>query len=116
MLIKPLFMTLGFAAAAFAGVAAAEGPLERAPEFVSVATRAQVQAELAAFKRAGVNPWSVLYNPLARIGSTASRKQTGLEFAPHRGEIHAWTGEDSGSVLLSQQRSGARANATISAE
>src|SRR5690606_21467267 len=52
-------------AATFAGSAFAETP-NAVPEaaFTASKSRAEVMAELQAYKQAGVNPWSTTYNPL----------------------------------------------------
>jgi hypothetical protein len=71
--------------------------------FQSTRTRAEVQADLAAFKRAGVNPWSQAYNPLKNFASNASRAQVTGDFLRSRDEVEALTAEDSGSFFLSQR-------------
>ena len=60
--------------AGFAGAALAETPnaVPQAP-FASTKTHAEVQADLAAYQRAGVNPWSASYNPLRTFRSTKTR-------------------------------------------
>jgi hypothetical protein len=70
--------------------------------FVSTKSRAEVQAELVAYKKAGVNPWSTQYNQLAHFQSTKTRDQVKTELAAARasGELDALYGEDSGSAYL----------------
>lgn len=88
-------------AAAFAGSAFAESPLAVHEEpFVSITTRALVQAELDEFKRAGVNPWSTSYNPLGQFRSAKTRSEVTAGYLAARDEVHALTGEDSGSDWL----------------
>lgn len=72
--------------------------------FVSSKSRAEVQAELVQYKKAGVNPWSTSYNQLAHFQSTKSRAQVGIELAAARasGELDALYREDSGSAYLTQ--------------
>lgn len=89
-------------AAAFAGQAFAETPTVDNTPFVSVKARADVQAELAAYKGAGVNPWSIQYNPLKSFKSTTTREQVVAAYLADRAEVAATTGEDSGSVYLAQ--------------
>ena len=60
-----------------------------------------VQAELAAYKSAGVNPWSISYNPLRDFRSTTTREAVTAEYLATREEAHALTSEDSGSEWLS---------------
>jgi Domain of unknown function (DUF4148) len=88
-------------AAGFAGAALAESPLA-VPEapFVSTATRAQVQAELAEFKRAGVDPWATSYDQLANFRSTKTREAVTAEYLASRDQVHAMNSEDSGSQSL----------------
>jgi hypothetical protein len=91
------------AVAALAGGAAhAEAPLPQQDVFVSATSRAQVQAELAAFRQSGVNPWSWTYNPLRSFRSTADREQVVSGYLASRSQVAAFTAEDSGSAWLSQ--------------
>jgi hypothetical protein len=100
------FIITTIIAASFAGSALAESPLASGTEtFVSTKSRAEVQAELAQFKKAGVNPWSTSYNPLAAFRSTKSRAEVTAGYLTERDEVHAFTAEDSGDTLL---RSAAR--------
>lgn len=88
--------------AGFAGSALAESPLA-VPEtpFVSTRTRADVQTELAAYQRAGVNPWSISYNPLRGFQSTSTREAVTADYVAARDQVHAMAGEDSGSQWMS---------------
>ncbi|WBY03311.1 DUF4148 domain-containing protein [Ramlibacter tataouinensis] len=70
--------------------------------FQSTATRAQVQAELAAYKKAGVNPWSTTYSPLRSFVSTKSRAEVVGEYIQARDRVAAMTREDSGSAYLAR--------------
>ena len=92
--------------AAFAGSALAETPTIVDDNFVSTQTRAQVQAELAAYKQAGVNPWSTKYNPLRGFHSATTRQAVVAEYLAARNEVRAFGGEDSGSAYLMQARAG----------
>jgi|SRR6185369_187094 len=94
---------------AIAAVAALAGTAARADDitidttpFQSVRTRAEVQADLSAYKKAGVNPWSTSYNPLARFKSVRTRADVQAEYIAERDEVAAMTGEDSGSAYLSR--------------
>ena len=91
---------------AFALVLAAAGnafaddiTLETTP-FTSVATRAQVQAELQQFRQAGVNPWAQAYNPLAQFRSSIVRSQATADYLASRDAVAAFGSEDSGSSYL----------------
>jgi len=88
-------------AATCAGAALAETPnaVPEAP-FVSTKTRAEVRAELAAYKSAGVNPWSISYDPLRDFRSTTSREAVAAEYLATREQMNAVTSEDSGSEWL----------------
>ena len=88
--------------AAFAS-AHAETPAASGQVAVSVAgqaTRAQVQAELASFKQARVNPWSTTYNQLKSFQSDRSRAEVTAEYVASRDAVAAMTREDSGSAYL----------------
>jgi hypothetical protein len=95
-------IALVVAAAAAAGNAFAESPTVLKDDFVSKASRAQVNAELVAYKQAGVNPWSTQYNPLRAFKSAKTRDQVVGEYIAAREQVHALTGEDSGSAWLAQ--------------
>jgi hypothetical protein len=93
------------AAAAVAGNAFADDiTIDPAP-FTSTKTRAQVQTELAQYKAAGINPWSTQYNPLKQFKSAKSRAEVVAEYVAARDEVAAFSGEDSGSAWLAQNRS-----------
>lgn len=98
-------LTLAFAAASGA---MAETPTVVTDNFVSTKSRAQVQAELQAYKQAGVNPWSTQYNPLRAFKSDTSRAQVTAAYVAARDEVAALNSEDSGSAYLA---SAPRANA-----
>lgn len=91
-------------AAGFAGSAFAEGPILQNDPFVAGKSRAEVQAELFAYQRAGVNPWAQDYNPLAHFASATSRQSVTAQYIASRDEVKALNGEDSGSVYLAQVR------------
>ncbi|MBC5766414.1 DUF4148 domain-containing protein [Ramlibacter albus] len=92
------------ATAAAAGQAFAETPTLETTPFVSVKTRADVQAELAQHKANGVNTYSIQYNPLKSFKSTAQREQVVAEYIASRDVVAATTGEDSGSAYFAQAR------------
>jgi hypothetical protein len=70
--------------------------------FVSSRTRAEVQAELGNFQKAGTSPWSIQYNPLKTFASSTTRSQAQAEYIASRDQVRALTGEDSGSAYLAQ--------------
>jgi PDZ domain-containing secreted protein len=88
--------------AAAATSAFAESPTIVKDDFVSTRTRAEVQAELFAYKKAGVNPWSISYNQLAGFKSATSRDQVVADYLSARDEVAAVNGEDSGSAYFAQ--------------
>ena len=90
--------------AAFAGNALADDPTVVNERFAASKTRAEVQAELAAYKATGVNPWANSYQPLKYFKSTASREAVVGEYLASRNEVRALTGEDSGSAYIAQAR------------
>jgi len=91
-----------------ASVFADELPAVPSDSFVSTKTRAEVQAELMAYKQAGVNPYATLYNQLAGFKSTASRQEVVAEYLAARNEVAALNSEDSGSAYLTQVAQRAR--------
>src|SRR5262252_2282470 len=72
--------------------------------FVSSRGRAEVEAQLARYKQAGVNPWATAYNPLKNFRSAKTRAQVEQEYVASRDEVRAMTGEDSGSSYLALHR------------
>jgi hypothetical protein len=92
------------AAASFGAMAQTQGqegsPLPQ--NFAASTNRAQVQSELAAYKQAGVNPWSTSFNQLKGFQSQRSRADVRAEFLASRNEVAALNGEDSGSAYLTQ--------------
>ena len=70
----------------------------------SAGTRAAVQAQLVDYKKAGVNPWSTSYNPLASFRSEKTRQQVTDEYLASRNAVAAMTAEDSGSAYLAGTR------------
>jgi hypothetical protein len=89
-------------AAATAGSAFAETPTVVKDDFVSTRTRAEVQAELLAFKQSGVNPWAMSYNQLAAFRSNLTRQQVVADYLAARDEVAAVNSEDSGSAYFAQ--------------
>jgi hypothetical protein len=89
------------AVAGFAGQVFAETPTPE-PSFTSTRTTAEVAAELAAYRQAGVNPWSTSYNPLRNFKSSTTSEAVRAEYIASRAETAALTGEDSGSMYLAR--------------
>lgn len=93
------------AAATFGGAAFAESPDpsgQFAQQVASTKSRAQVVAELQEYKRAGVNPWSMSYNPLRTFKSTTTRAAVVADYLDSRDRVAAFNGEDSGSAYLAR--------------
>ena len=92
---------LAASAAALCGQVLAETQ-EAGPEqsFVSARSRADVQSELAQYKQAGVNPWSISYNPLRAFKSNTTREAVAAEYIAVRDQVAAFTAEDSGATFL----------------
>lgn len=87
-------------AAAAASTGFAQDPAAPKDNFVSTMTTQAVQAELVAFKKSGVNPWSGLYDPLKSFASKYTRDEVTTGYIKVRASVIALTGEDSGSVWL----------------
>jgi hypothetical protein len=85
-------------AAVLAGQAVAETPTVLQDAFLSARSPEAVQAELIAFKKAGVNPWSGTYDPLKSFASTRSREAVTAEYIAARDEVAAMNAEDGGSA------------------
>ena len=90
--------------AAFAGSALADDPTIVNEQFAGSRTRAEVNAELAAYRAAGVNPWANSYQPLKYFRSATSREAVVADYLASRNEVRALTGEDSGSAYFAQAR------------
>jgi hypothetical protein len=98
-------------AAGFAGSAIAETPLVVDQTIAGNRTVAEVQAEFAAYRKAGVNPWSISYNPLRSFKSATTRDAVVADYLASRDQVREFTGEDSGSHYLAQR--GAQATDTL---
>jgi hypothetical protein len=96
---RALFAVAAFAALASVAARADDITVDNTP-FQSTRTRAEVQAELAQYKQAGVNPWSTSYNQLTGFHSTRTRAEVQAEYRAERDQVAAMNGEDSGSAYL----------------
>lgn len=96
--------TLFVAALSLAAFAAHADDADASGQFAAAvagkAARTEVQAQLASYKQAGVNPWSTSYNPLKSFQSTRSRAEATAEYLASRDSVAAMTREDSGSSFL----------------
>lgn len=99
---RNIFSALVIGAAAAAGSAFADDITIDPTPFVSTRSRAEVLADLKQYKRAGINPWSRSYNPLAGFKSQKSRGEVVGEYIAGRAIVSAFNGEDSGSAYLAQ--------------
>ncbi|WP_298925980.1 DUF4148 domain-containing protein [uncultured Ramlibacter sp.] len=88
------------AAASFGAQADEADASQYGVQFNGGKSRAEVQAELASYKKTGVNPWSISYNPLAKFQSATTRAQVTAAYIADRDQVAALTGEDSGSAFL----------------
>lgn len=92
------------AATALAGNAFADDITVDTTPFVSSKSRAQVQAEITQFQRAGTSPWSIQYNPLRSFKSDTTRAEVTAQYVDSRDQVAALNSEDSGSAYLAQHR------------
>jgi hypothetical protein len=99
---KALIALAAFAALAGTTAARADDITIDNTPFQSVRTRADVQAELAAYKKNGVNTYSISYNQLSKFKSDRTRDEVRAEYLADRDEVAALTSEDSGSAYLAQ--------------
>ena len=102
--------------AAAAGTSFADDITVDHTPFTSTATRAEVRAELAAFKQSGVNPWSNQYDQLAQFSSQRTRAAVTAEYINARDRVAAFNGEDSGSAYLAAANSKAVAATTVAGQ
>lgn len=96
-------------AVAHTGIARADDITIDPRPFVSSKSRSQVQAELHAYRKSGVNPWALSYNPLKDFRSSKTRAAVTAEYLRERNAVAAMNGEDSGSRYLTELRDTARA-------
>lgn len=108
-------MLLPLALFVAAGAANAETPFAGVQDnhFVSSKSRAEVQAELAAYKKAGVNPYATAYNPLRHFVSTANRADVTAAYIAARDEVAARNSEDGGLGYFAQQGQRGAVSATL---
>jgi hypothetical protein len=64
---------------------------------------AKVQYQIAAQSKAGVDPWSIDYNPIAHARLTRKRSEVRNEYIAAREQVAALASEDSGSAYLTRQ-------------
>lgn len=93
-------LAIAFTALAAAGPSFADDITIETDTFVSVASRAQVQQELAQFKASGVDPWAQDYNPLVAFRGTNRRADAAAQYIRSRDAVAAFGSEDSGSAFL----------------
>lgn len=87
-----------------AGAAQADDPTPEPPSFISTQSRAEVIADLQQFRRSGIDPWALEYNPIAAFHGIRSRAAVRDEYIAARAAVAALNGEDSGSMYLAQGR------------
>ena len=107
---------IALAAFAVAGTAFAQSSQEigQADAFTPTKTRAQVQAELAQFKKDyAVSPWSFRYDQLSGFQSTLSRDEVRADYIANREEVAARNAEDSGASYLAAHNRPARVSPTL---
>ena len=103
MKTSSLLLAAALATAGFAAQADEADGSQYVNSFNGAKTRAEVQAELGQYKKAGVNPWSTQYNPLNAFQSGKTRAQVQAEYLASRDTVAAFTSEDSGSAYLAQR-------------
>ena len=108
---KALFAIVAFSAIASGAARADDITVDNTP-FQSARTRAEAQAELAQYKKSGVNPWSTSYNQLAQLHSGKTRAEVQAEYIAERHQVAEMNGEDSGSAYLSQLAAAAHNRST----
>lgn len=87
-----------------AGAAYADDITVDPTPFVSSRSRAEVRAELEAYRKSGVNPWARNYDPLRQFHSSRSRAEVTAEYIRDRDIVAAMNSEDSGSHYLAEAR------------
>jgi hypothetical protein len=97
-------IAIAIACATVAGNAFADDITVDPHPFVSTMSRAQVQAELKAFRQSGVNPWADDYNQLAHFQSSMTRAQAKADFLASRDSVAAMGAEDSGSSYIARAK------------
>ncbi len=90
------------------GVALADDITIDPVPFVPSASRAEVRADLEAFRKSGVNPWSIRYDPVRNFRSGKTRAEVTAEYIRERDAVAAMNGEDSGSRYLAEMRQAGR--------
>jgi hypothetical protein len=98
-----LAFALAIAGMGYSGITRADDITIDPVPFSSTKSRDEVRAELDAYRKAGVNPWSMGYNPQRYFHSTRTREEVTAEYIRERDAVAAMTGEDSGSVYLAEQ-------------
>jgi hypothetical protein len=70
----------------------------------------------SAFHSSPDSPWAENYDQLKQFQSTKSRAEVKADALAHRDEIHALTGEDSGSAQLASEFQSTKTRAEVTAD
>jgi Domain of unknown function (DUF4148) len=70
--------------------------------FVSTISRAQVQAELAQYRRDGVDTTSYEYNPLSQFKSSTTRAQVSADYIANRDQVAALDAQARGAEAVAR--------------
>lgn len=95
-------LALVIASAACARAFADDPTVDPTP-FISTAHRADVVAQMQAFRQSGIDPWADGYNPIAQFRGTRTRDDVTREYIASRDLVSALNGEDSGSMYLARR-------------
>ena len=101
---RTIALSLVLATSAFGSAYAGDGEFahdQQAP-ITSTASRAQVQAELAQYRRSGIDTTSYEYNPLSQFKSGLTRAEVTADYIANRDQVAASTGEGSGAEAVAR--------------
>lgn len=106
--LSPFSIAVAAFTLGYTGIAVADDITIDPVPFVPSASRAEVRADLEAFKKSGVNPWSIRYDPIRNFRSGKTRAEVTAEYIRERDAVAAMNGEDSGSRYLAEMREAGR--------
>jgi hypothetical protein len=98
---RNIALAIVLATASVGSAFAGEITPEPAP-FVSAISRAQVQAELAQYRRDGIDTTSYEYNPLSQFKSSTTRAQVSADYIANRDLVAALDAQARGAAAVAR--------------
>jgi hypothetical protein len=101
---RTIALSLVLATAAIGNAFAGDGEFahDQQAAFSSTASRAEVQSELAQYRRDGIDTSSYEYNPLSQFKSGLKRAEVTSDYIANRAQVAAMNAEASGAEAVAR--------------